>query len=357
MVKLKEKVDFSNHTIYVGIDVHLKSWNVSICCEQQLIKTFTQPPDTAALQSFLSNSFPGARVKCAYEAGFSGFWLQRELKQIDIDCCVVNAADVPQTDKASKNKTDTNDSRRIAQALEGGLLKPLYVPDLDVEADRQLVRCNERFTNDLTRFKNRVKCFLNYLGIGIPTRFLKSNWSGKFISWLKQLEIKQPSARITLNHLIAMVETTKKEKLSAIRDIKQLLLKDRYYHTAQRLLSVPGLGPITVATFVTEIDDINRFDNFSKLNCFIGLYPSQFSSGENIRMGSMTSRKHNRLRSLLIEAAWVSLRSDPAMAKCYIDLKNKIGGTRAIVKIARKLLSRIRHVWILNEMYENGIIK
>ena len=80
--------------------------------------------------------------------------------QNNIDCIVVNAADVPQTDKGIKNKTDKNDSKRIALALQAGLLQPIYIPDDEIEADRQLVRCNERFNNDLVRVKNRIKALL-----------------------------------------------------------------------------------------------------------------------------------------------------------------------------------------------------
>ena len=153
MIKVIQKADFSNHTIYVGIDVHLKSWNVSLYCGQQYLKSFNQPPVPFALKSFLNNTYPGAIYKCAYESGFCGYWIQRELLKNDIDCIVVNAADVPQTDKNTKNKTDTNDSKRIALALQAGLLQPIYVPDDEVEADRQLVRCNDRFNNDLVRVK------------------------------------------------------------------------------------------------------------------------------------------------------------------------------------------------------------
>ncbi len=112
----------------------------------------------------------------------------------------MNAADVPQTDKGIKNKTDKNDSKRLAQALQAGLLQPIYIPDEEIEADRQLVRCNERFNNDLTRAKNRIKALLYQLGIKLPERFANSNWSGLFIQWLNQLELKTASAKTTLQH-------------------------------------------------------------------------------------------------------------------------------------------------------------
>lgn len=163
MIKVNQKADFSNHTIYVGIDVHLKSWNVSLYCEQQYLRSFNQPPHPIALKSFLENSYPGATYKCAYESGFCGYWIQRELLENKIDCIVVNAADVPQTDKATKSKTDRNDSKRIALALQAGLLQPVYIPDDEIEADRQLVRCKNGLQMILPGSKTVLKpCYINW---------------------------------------------------------------------------------------------------------------------------------------------------------------------------------------------------
>lgn len=356
MLKVNQKPDFSGHTIYVGIDVHANSWNVSLYCDQQYLKTFNQPPSTKALHSFLFESYPGALYKCAYESGFCGYWIQRSLQNFNIDCVVVNAADIPQTDKGIKSKTDKNDSKRIAQGLQAGLLEPIYIPDDDLEADRLLVRCNERFNADLTRAKNRIKSFLYQLGIRLPENFANSNWSNQFIQWLDQLKLNNGSATIALRHQVAMVKSIRIQKLAVLRDIRNLLKKDRYEAIANRLMTTPGVGPLTAAALVTEIHDIRRFSTFKQLNSFVGFYPSQFSSGENIHHGKLTTRKHRRLRTLLVEAAWMAIRSDPAMTKAYADLKKRIGPKRAIVRIARKLLSKIRAVWITNTEYQKGIL-
>lgn len=156
---------------------------------------------------------------------------------------------------------------------------------------------------------------------------------------------------------MALVETIRKQKLSVLKEIRKLLIKQRYTDTAGYLCSVPGIGPITAASLLTEIDDIKRFETFEQLNSFVGFYPSQFSSGESIHHGNIIGRQHKRLRSLLIEAAWVAVKTDPAMTKRFIELKNKVGAKKAIIKIARKLLSRIRFVWINKVNYEKGIIQ
>lgn len=357
MTNINKKLDFSGSTMYVGIDVHLKSWNVSLYCNELFIKNFTQPPEPVHLRTFLTKNYPGATYKCAYESGFCGNWIQRDLTENGMDCIVVNAADVPTTDKSEKNKTDKNDSQRIAKSLQSGFLHAIYIPDRELEADRQLVRCVERFNRDLTRIKNRIKGLLYQMGIKIPERFANSKWSKKFINWLQELECSDPSIKLTLTHQLQMAELYRKQKLILLRDVRSMLHKDRYRDNLRYLQSVPGVGPLTAACLLTEVGDISRFTYFEKLNCFVGFYPSEFSSGERIQHGTITGRKHNRLRSLLIEASWVAIRVDPAFTKAYNDFKLRLGGKRAIIKIARKLLSRIRYVWINQVIYEVGLVK
>lgn len=120
MTNLKQRADFIGKSIYVGIDVHLKSWDVSICFDQQYLRSFQQPPEVAKLIATLKRDYPNADFHCAYEAGFSGFSLQRQLQEAGIDCMVVNAADVPQTDKDRKQ-------RRIVAILNVLLLR--FKPD------------------------------------------------------------------------------------------------------------------------------------------------------------------------------------------------------------------------------------
>lgn len=356
MTKLNQKVDFSGQTIYVGLDVHLESWQVSIYYQQKFIKAFTQPASVDALHAYLTSNYPGGFYQCAYESGFCGYWIQRELKKKNVECIVVNPADVPQTDKGAKNKSDKFDSRRIGESLQGGLLRGIYIPSIILESDRQLVRCSARFTSDLTRTKNRIKGMLYLLGIKIPEQFSKdSRWSNRFLTWLKELPFEHESSRIVLNHQLTIVENIRKQKLSVLKEIRKLLLQERYQPIAKCLLSIPGVGPFTAATLLTEIGDMNRFESFKQLNSFVGFCPTHHGSGDREYDGKITSRQNMQLRSLLIEAAWVAISNDPALTKAYAELKLKLGGKRAIIKIARKLLNRIRYVWINKKEYEKGI--
>ena len=151
MTNLQKGADFTDKFIYVGIDVHLKSWDVSIYFDQQYVRSFHQEPGASKLIGTLQRDYPNARFHCAYEAGFSGYSLQRQLTEAGMSCIVVNAADVPQTDKGRKTKTDRSDSRRIASALQARQLYPIYVPDKLTEGNRRLVRYRQQLLRDLQR--------------------------------------------------------------------------------------------------------------------------------------------------------------------------------------------------------------
>jgi len=128
MQKQGTKINFNGQNIYVGIDTHLKSWKVALYHDEIALKTFSQDPDPKLLVNHLRKNYPNANYQCAYEAGFSGFWLQKALTKQGIKCIVVNPADVPTTDKEKKFKTDKRDCRKIARSLRNKELDAIYVP-------------------------------------------------------------------------------------------------------------------------------------------------------------------------------------------------------------------------------------
>lgn len=356
MTNVNQKPDFTGKTIYVGMDVHLKNWNITLYFEQQYLRKFQQPADPPTLIKHLRNEYPGATFKVAYEAGFCGFWIQRELSQADMECIVVNAADVPQTDKGSRTKNDTTDSKRIGEALSAGMLKPIFIPDPQIESDRSLVRYRFRLHSDLVKAKVRIRSLLNHFGIKLPSQFDNYKWTQTFIQWLKNLEVPHSSLRTTLTRMIDQVEVLRKKQLEVTRDLRSLSHSEPYQHNGKLLMSVPGIGLLTSITLLTEIGSIKRFSSFYQFNSFIGLCPTEFSSGEHERKGFITPRHHLQIRSLLIEAAWSAVRLDPALTLAFNELKKRMTAKRAIIRIARKLLNRIYHVLTKQQPYEKGIV-
>jgi transposase len=356
MTKLNQIADFTNKQVFVGIDVHKKSWSVSLFYEDSYVRTISQPPSVDALDKFLRREFPGANYLCGYESGFSGFWLQRQLEQRKINCQVIHPGDIPHTQKRKTAKTDTVDSKSIAQALSAGTVHSIYIPNQEIESHRLLIRHRTRVINDIHRCKNRIRGLLLQFGFTVPEQYCNS-WSKKFLVWLKTFPIDQSITRTTLNHMIGQLEALRSSLLLVNKDVRLLQESEKYKPLMTLLLSIPGVGPLTAITLITEIADIKRFRSFRQLNSFVGLYPSEYSSGEHQYKGNITFRHNKYLRKMLTESAWAAIRHDPALMLTFKDWEHRMTRKRALVKTARKLLSRIRYVWLNETMYEKGVAK
>jgi len=347
--------DLSNVQLYIGIDVHKKQWTVTILTKDIHHRTFSQPPRPDALKTYLNKWFPNAKVSCAYEASKFGFWICRELLSFGYDCIVINPADIPTSSEERTNKTDSRDSRKIARLLKSGLLRAIHLPDQQTETDRQLFRFRKKLWGDLGRVKNRIKDKFIFAGILIPAQFDNSYWTKAFLQWLKTVELPNARLRITLDLLLEQYHFLYRHFLKTSIEVRKLQRAERYKGNAKLLRTIPGIGPLTTVQLLTELQNINRFKNFKKLNSFIGFKPMVHASGEHDWRGRMTYRRHNALRSALVECAWTSITKDPVMEKRYEDLKKRLTPKRAIIIIARKLLSRIYYVLKNQKPYELGV--
>ena len=145
-------------------------------------------------------------------------------------------------------------------------------------------------------------------------------------------------------------------RLNIDAHLKELARSPRYEQKVELLTSVCGFATTRAIKFLVEIGDIKRFDNIDKLACFVGLVPASNNSGNKVSQKELTVRGHKHLRTMLIEAAWVAIGADPAMARKYAQLKKRMLGQQAIVAVARSLLARVRFVLLNNVKYQKGII-
>jgi len=134
-------------------------------------------------------------------------------------------------------------------------------------------------------------------------------------------------------------------------EVQALAQQERYRSQVDLLISVPGIGKLTSMILLTELGDITRFKKLDHLCSYIGLIPNVYASGEKERIGGLTNRGNRQLRSNLIESAWVAVRNDPALTQCYHKLCSRMNGNKAIIRIARKLVNRIRYVLINQQEY------
>ena len=347
---------FDGETIYVGIDTHLKSWKVSIYSQEFELKTFTQPPDSDKLMNYLKHYYPGADYKCVYEAGFSGFSAQRQINKLGASCIVAHPADVPTTDKEKKNKNDRRDSRKLGRGLKNGDLNPIHIPDEEIEQDRALVRTRDRIIRNKSRVKNRIKFLLMYLGEAIPEEFQGKVWSNSFIAWLTKMDLS-PSTRYALNVYLEELQLLLKLEKDLNKQIRILAKKPRYAENSRLLMSIPSIGLTSAMILLTEIGDMKRFKKFKSLCCYFGLVPNMRSSGETTHVGRMTKRGNTYLKYILIECAWTAMRKDPALLMCYKSAVIHTEPNKAIIKVARKLLNRIRLVLNHRTEYVTGVVQ
>lgn len=353
------ELDFTGQDIYAGIDAHLKSWKITIMTQSIQCKTFSQDPDAKILKKYLTKNYPNGNYYSAYEAGFCGFSPHRELIKQGIKNIVINPADVPTTDKERKQKEDKRDSRKIVRSLHNNELQAIYIPNMEIEGLRTLVRYRKTLVKEINRYKSRTKSLMYYYGIRIPLELEMSSkhWPKRYTTWLKGLDLQTEHAKSTLDSMIDTVEHLRIKLLEINRELRKQEKEGEYSDSIALLKSVPGVGLTMAMTLITELEDIGRFRNFDRLCSYVGLVPGTDSSGDNEKIGEITPRSNRQLRSMLIESSWIAIRHDPALMMRYRELCQRMEPNRAIIQIAKKLLRRLKYVITNREPYEKGLVR
>ncbi len=347
------KLNFDGQTIFVGIDVHKKQWTVSIIAQGIQMMPYSQDPSPQVLVKRLHKLYPRADYKAVYEAGFCGFWIQKQLMQLGVDCIVVHPADVPSTHLEKSRKTDKRDSEKLARNLSNGNLKAIYIPEQNQLLLRELMRTRRQVVTDQTRTKNRIKSALKMRGINSPIS--RENWSKAYIKWLATFEQENyPDIYYHLQNLIFIRQQLKDIEV----EIRKAAKLDLWAKQVQLLESIPGINYRSALVLLSEIGDMSRFKRLDTLCSYVGIVPNCHSSGDKDRTGRMTKRGNKILKTTIIESAWVAIRNDPALTQKYAQLKARgLKASNAIVRIAKKLLNRIRYVLNKQQPYEIGLVQ
>ena len=348
-------INFKGQNIYVGIDVHLKSWHVTVLTESGFKRKHSQPSSALALYEHLNRHYPGGIYHAVYESGFSGFSTYYSLMSYGIRCVIAHAADVPVGQYESVMKNDAVDSDRLARALrDGSLRQTVYVPSKEILDHRGILRFRTQLQKQLCGYKSRVKHLLHNNGVCFPDCFSRSSthWSSRFMLWLrKDVRLLSPT-RETLDLLMTQIDRLRTDLLSVTRRIRELSRSEAYAARMELLLSIPGIGVLTAMHLLCEVENPERFNGQRAFASYLGLVPTSHDSGEKKRTGEMTFRGNKRLRTLLVESSWVAIGRDRALAACYGELRRRMEPQEAIVRIARKLSNRILSVLKTGKRYE-----
>eukprot|EP01107_Rhizomastix_libera_P009633 TRINITY_DN25745_c0_g1_i1.p1 TRINITY_DN25745_c0_g1~~TRINITY_DN25745_c0_g1_i1.p1 ORF type:complete len:361 (-),score=-50.26 TRINITY_DN25745_c0_g1_i1:349-1431(-) len=347
-----QKKDFMGKDVFVGIDMHKTNWYITILIDSLKVKK-TFIPDAVQLVEYMRKHYPGANYHAVYETGYFGFTHVRTMLKMGVDAIVCNPGDIPMGNKNKAYKTDAKDSETLANSLRAGLLSSIYIPTENEQALRELVRLRQTIVNDRKRIINQIKGFLTSYNVELPEEYKSASGSSqKFLDGLSKITFIHNELNIVLSYHIKRLKFVNEEIKNIQRQMKEL--DDSDPHMKEQLsivLSAPGMGSILSRIYLYEIMDIKRFKDRDSYLSFIGLCPTEHSSGDKRRMGRMTKRCNSELRRVLIEAAWVAIRYDKELKEYYETNKIKVNSKYAIIKTAKKLASKLRYILLHNIKY------
>lgn len=354
--KIVEFIQILNNCIFVGMDVHKDKWVITISRGTEQLQTFSMEADAAQLISKLLKEFGNHQIVCAYEAGFCGFWIHRALEKAGIKCLVVNAADIPTTNKEHKRKNDARDSKKINHHLSRNSLESIYIPSEEQERLRGVTRVKAKTAQKKRQTMNRIRACLHRMGCKTPTELSgKKLWTKKGEKWLEQIGEQHQNWELLL-HL-----QDYRHYCQRLKELKKLIVEkmqsSSFAKVYQCLQTVFGIGWWTAALLITELGEIKRFKNIDQLASYCGIVPDISASADNVRVKGLTHRANGRIRTALVQSAWIAIKYDPLLMKIYKEaVKAGKPKQKAIIKVTRKLLSRIRVIWKEEKRYYGTVV-
>ena len=296
-----------DYDIFLGIDVDKNNFSFTVQDHNIMSKAKTIPSRPQQLYNYVKNQFAGKKVLFAYEAGPTGYHLHDYLSAKKQDCLVVSPLSIP---KAPNQKVKNNriDSRKIVEELKSGKLKSIPVPQGPYRELRHLINLRDNYTHNRKVAKQRIKSLLLYTYLYSGLKDIEQNWSNNYIQVLKELPCSN-AVRQRLNMLLMDLDYARKQTSSILRQLRTFIKSHKeiqqYMHY---LVSIPGIGFITAISLLGRIGDPRKLRNVRELSAFVGLVPTEKSTGDDVNRGSITHLGSRILRSLLIEAAWSAIR-------------------------------------------------
>lgn len=330
--------------MFVGMDVHEKSIDITTAehahdgkvahfgCIGGDLKSLDKAVDKLSASK--------AELHLVYEAGPSGYVIYRHLRERNLHCTVVSPGSVPKK-PSDRVKTDRRDAHTLAVQHRAGALRAIYVPEPEDEAIRDLVRAREDAVHNRRRARQRLNSFMlrhgrHYAG--------KKKWSQAHRRWLAAQSFEHAAQRVTMEEYLGAIEEAE-QRVERISDqIQALIVPWRLRPHVDALQALRGVSWVVAVTVVAEVGDLSRFTP-RRLMAFLGLVPSEYSSGERRRQGAITKTGNAHVRRVLCEAGWAYVHQPAISARV---LKRQEGLPQAIRDIAWKaqlrLCKRFQHL-------------
>ena len=324
--------------LYVGLDVHKNTIDAAITNSRSngKVRSYGKINSTLDALDKLIEKLKGTNVELrfVYEAGPCGYQIYRHLVSKNISCAVVAPSMIPKR-SGDRIKTDRRDSINLVRLFRAGELTSIYVPTIEDEAIRDLIRCRDDIRRFERKARQRLLAFLLRHGYQYSG---KRHWTKGFYNWLATIKFPHPAQQIALQEYIDTVNECSQRVKRVTQQIQAHVEQWSRAPFVKAYQALRGVSLIVSATVVAEIGDMSRFSNPKQLMAYLGLIPSEHSSGKKVRRGSITKTGNSHVRRVLVEAGW-SYRM-PAR-KSIILLKRQQGLPKSVCDISWKAQTRL----------------
>ena len=334
------------YSTFIGMDVHKNSIEIAIAEQGRKgeVRSYGKIDGTlSALDKVVRKLVSkNRRLHFVYEAGPCGYEIYRHLTSQGLACTVAAPSRIPRK-SGDRIKNDHRDAINLARLHRAGELTAVHVPHAEDEAMRDLVRAREDTKGDEKKAKQRLLAFLLRSGHRYSG---KAPWSQAHMRWLSGIKMPHRSQQIVLQEYIDALAVCKQRVQRLTDQIRELLPEWRMFPVVKAFQSLRGVSLIVSATTAAEVGDLTRFENPSELMGYLGLVPSEYTTGDKTKRGPITKTGNGHVRRVLVEAAW-AYRLPARVSR--VLLKRQEGLPQEICDISWKaqvrLCSRYRHLW------------
>ena len=344
----------TDYDVFAGLDVDKRSISVTFTNHQGFIRSLRMPYNVEHLLNYVRKHFTDQKVAFAYEAGPTGYGLYDGLEAQAYPCLIASPSMIPKA-PGQRVKTNRLDSRGLSENLRGGQLKSIHVPSPVYRELRHLTQLRDTFISEVVAMKLRIKSLLLFEGIDFPPAPPGSQWSFMVRDKLRHLRCST-TVRFKLDQLLDSLEFSEKQVLKTTKEIRRFCQNDaELAQSIKYMMTICGIGWIVASQLLARIGDWHELKNVRQLGGFLGLVPTENSTGDKTDRGSITHSGDSRLRSKLIQAAWSAIRQDGELREFYRSVCRTHPRDRAarvaIVAVARKLTTRIAAVLMQQRPY------
>jgi transposase len=303
---IREATAEAKYPAYIGLDVHKETIVVAVAragrgAPESRSEIANKPKTVAKLVERLNQEFEGEVLLFCYEAGPCGYGLYRQLLGLGHDCQVVAPSLIPKK-PGDRIKTDRRDARKLAQALRSGDLTAVWVPDEEQEAMRDLTRARSDMKSQERKARQQLNAFL--LRHGQPWPSNRTRWTKTHYNWLESINFAHDWQQVVLQEYIDAVKAASQRVADITAQMERVLPQWSMAPVVDSLVALRGIDKLAAMVLLAELGDISRFDSPKQLMAFLGLVPSEHSSGGRRRQGAITKAGNSHARRMLVESAW-----------------------------------------------------